>query len=177
MSTECYPEALLNLTGSKELLAANINEMGRDAAVIKTIARMFNMKFDTLWQRYRREERKKRMIRFLLLAIVAFTSIIFALVLHNKNESISTHLRGMQEMQSRAVTEWTEKEEDPVKQIAMLLKVLPSNYANPDRPYTTEAGTRLLEILNTTRIEKVFDNDKVAKYAEIDKNGENILPV
>ena len=31
-STECYPEALLNLTGSKELLAANINEMGRDAA-------------------------------------------------------------------------------------------------------------------------------------------------
>ena len=177
MSTECYPEALLNLTGSKELLAANINEMGRDAAVIKTIARMFNMKFDTLWQRYRREERKKRMIRFLLLAIVAFTSIIFALVLHNKNESISTHLRGMQEMQSRAVTEWTEKEEDPVKQIAMLLKVLPSNYANPDRPYTTEAGTRLLEILNTTRIEKVFDNDKVAKYAEIDKNGENILAV
>ena len=177
MSTECYPEALLNLTGSKELLAANINEMGRDAAVIKTIARMFNLKFDTLWQRYRREERKKRMIRFLLLAIVAFTSIIFALVLHNKNESISTHLRGMQEMQSRAVTEWTEKEEDPVKQIAMLLKVLPSNYANPDRPYTTEAGTRLLEIFNTTRIEKVFDNDKVAKYAEIDKNGENILAV
>ena len=176
-STECYPEALLNLTGSKELLAANINEMGRDAAVIKTIARMFNLKFDTLWQRYRREERKKRMIRFLLLAIVAFTSIIFALVLHNKNESISTHLRGMQEMQSRAVTEWTEKEEDPVKQIAMLLKVLPSNYANPDRPYTTEAGTRLLEIFNTTRIEKVFDNDKVAKYAEIDKNGENILAV
>lgn len=177
MSTECYPKALLNLTGCKELLAANINEMGRDAAVIKTIARMFNLKFDTLWQRYRREERKKRMIRFLLLAIVAFTSIIFALVLHNKNESISTHLRGMQEMQSRAVTEWTEKEEDPVKQIAMLLKVLPSNYANPDRPYTTEAGTRLLEIFNTTRIEKVFDNDKVAKYAEIDKNGENILAV
>ena len=177
ISTECYPEALLNLTGSKELLAANINEMGRDAAAIKVVARMFNLKFDTLWQRYRREERKKRMIRFLLLAIVAFTSIIFALVLHNKNESISIHLRGMQEMQSRAVTEWTEKEEDPVKQIAMLLKVLPSNYANPDRPYTTEAGTRLLEIFNTTRIEKVFDNDKVAKYAEIDKNGENILAV
>lgn len=177
ISTECYPEALLNLTGSKELLAANINEMGRDAAAIKVVARMFNLKFDTLWQRYRREERKKRMIRFLLLAIVAFTSIIFTLVLHNKNESISIHLRGMQEMQSRAVTEWTEKEEDPVKQIAMLLKVLPSDYANPDRPYTTEAGTRLLEIFNTTRIEKVFDNDKVAKYAEIDKNGENILAV
>ena len=48
ISTECYPEALLNLTGSKELLAANINEMGRDAAAIKVVARMFNLRFDAL---------------------------------------------------------------------------------------------------------------------------------
>ena len=46
-ATECYPEALLNLTGSKELLAANINEMGRDAAAVKVVARMFNLRFDT----------------------------------------------------------------------------------------------------------------------------------
>lgn len=59
-ATECYPEALLNLTGSKELLAANINEMGRDAAAIKVVARMFNLRFDALWQRYEREQRHKR---------------------------------------------------------------------------------------------------------------------
>ena len=59
-NTECYPEALLNLTGSKELLAANINEMGRDAAAIKVVARMFNLRFDTLWQRYEREQKRKR---------------------------------------------------------------------------------------------------------------------
>lgn len=41
-AAECYPEALLNLTGSKEILAANINEMGRDAAAIKVVTRMFN---------------------------------------------------------------------------------------------------------------------------------------
>ena len=58
--TECYPEALLNLTGSKELLAANINEMGRDAAAIKVVARMFGLRFDVLWQRYEREQRRKR---------------------------------------------------------------------------------------------------------------------
>ena len=34
--------------------------MGRDAAAIKVVARMFNLKFDTLWQRYERE--KKRII-------------------------------------------------------------------------------------------------------------------
>ena len=60
ISTECYPEALLKLTDNNELLAANINEMGRDAAAIKVIARMFNLRFDALWQRYEREQRRKR---------------------------------------------------------------------------------------------------------------------
>ena len=60
IATECYPEALLNLTGIKELLAANINEMGRDAAAIKVVARMFNLRFDALWQRYEREQRRKK---------------------------------------------------------------------------------------------------------------------
>lgn len=54
-TTECYPEALLNLTDSQELLAANINEMGREAAAIKVVARMFGLKFDALWQRFERE--------------------------------------------------------------------------------------------------------------------------
>ena len=73
ISTECYPEALLNLTGSKELLAANINEMGRDAAAIKVVARMFNLRFDALWQRYEREQRRRRWL-------VIGGAILFALV-------------------------------------------------------------------------------------------------
>jgi len=60
-TTECYPEALLNLTDSQELLAANINELGRDAAAIKVVARMFNLRFDALWQRFEREKRKRRL--------------------------------------------------------------------------------------------------------------------
>ena len=70
---ECYPEALLNLTGDCELLATNINEMGRDAAAIKVVARMFGLKFDTLWRRHEREQRRKRWL------IVA-GSILFALL-------------------------------------------------------------------------------------------------
>ena len=71
--TECYPEALLKLTGSRELLAANINEMGREAAAIKVVARMFNLRFDALWQRYERELKLKRMVWIggaILLAII-----------------------------------------------------------------------------------------------------------
>ena len=59
-TTECYPEALLNLTGSKELLAANVNEGGRDYAAVKVVAKMFDLKPDTLWQRFEREQRRKR---------------------------------------------------------------------------------------------------------------------
>lgn len=59
---ECFPSALLNLPKEKELLGVNINEMGRDAAVVKVVACMFDIKFNTLWQRYRREQRNKRSI-------------------------------------------------------------------------------------------------------------------
>ena len=247
IENECFPEALRSLAGERELLGININENGREAAAVKVISRMFELHYDTLWNRFKREELRKRrnIIMAFCFAIVVLLSIIAygiwankkissankqlrsanneilkqKMNLQNANDSIikqkatlqeafnnlyrteialsksNTSLREsnkqlkeerdnvikanwkIMENQALAVSEWTEKEEDPVKQIAMLLKVLPSNYANPDRPYTTEVGTRLLEIFNTTRIEKVFNNDKVAKYAEIDKNGENILAV
>lgn len=58
--TECFPPALRSLKGEKELLGININELGRDAASIKVVARMFGLKFDTLWRRYEREQRRKK---------------------------------------------------------------------------------------------------------------------
>lgn len=60
--TECFPPALRSLKGEKELLGVNINELSRDAAAIKVVARMFSLKFDTLWQRYERERRRRRWI-------------------------------------------------------------------------------------------------------------------
>ncbi len=62
---ECFPEGLRQLKGEKEILGININEMGRDAAVIKVIARMFDLRFDALWQRYEKEKRKRRIMLIL----------------------------------------------------------------------------------------------------------------
>ncbi len=70
---ECFPEGLRLLSGEKEILGININEMGRDAAAIKVIARMFGLRFDTLWQRHERAKRRRR------LAVVAGV-ILFALI-------------------------------------------------------------------------------------------------
>lgn len=56
---ECFPDGLRKLKGEQELLGININEMGRDAAVVKVVARMFNLKFDRLWQRFEKERKKR----------------------------------------------------------------------------------------------------------------------
>ena len=77
-STECYPEALLDLTDGKELLAANINEMGRDAAAIKVVARMFNLRFDTLWQRNMRQKLLKQLASLLLIIIFISGTIVIS---------------------------------------------------------------------------------------------------
>lgn len=70
---ECFPEGLRQLSGEKEILGININEMGRDAAAIKVIAHMFGLRFDTLWQRHERAKRRRR------LAVIAGV-ILFALI-------------------------------------------------------------------------------------------------
>lgn len=73
--TECFPPALRSLKGEKELLGINIKEINRDAACIKVVARMFDLKFDSLWQRYDREQRLKKWLWIgasLFLAIIGF---------------------------------------------------------------------------------------------------------
>ena len=72
-SLECFPEALRQLPEGKELLGVNVNETGRDLAVVKLIARMLNVRFDALWQRHKREQRFKQ---WLILACVLLMALI-----------------------------------------------------------------------------------------------------
>lgn len=76
---ECFPGGLRQLTGENELLGININEMGRDAAAIKVIARMFDLRFDALWQRHERAKRKKNILRIstLLLFLAISLGVLF----------------------------------------------------------------------------------------------------
>lgn len=74
---ECFPEGLRKLSGEKELLGININEMGRDAAAVKVVARMFDVRFDTLWQRHEKEKAKRR--NFIICLVVAFALAVLAI--------------------------------------------------------------------------------------------------
>ena len=71
-SEECFPPAIRNLPKDQELLGANINERGRDAAAIKTVAQMFGLRFDSLWKRHVREQKRKQ-------AIIIATAVLFIL--------------------------------------------------------------------------------------------------
>ena len=75
---ECFPSTLKSLAGERELLGINVNENGREAASVKVAARMFGLSYDSLWQRFKREEKKKRrnLIATFIMAIIILLSII-----------------------------------------------------------------------------------------------------
>lgn len=148
-ATECYPEALLNLTGSKELLAANINEMGRDAAAIKVVARMFNLRFDALWQRYGREQRLQRRKKIGLalsgVSILAIVSFIFAIIVSGKNTQLANANAGMMKNRAHFVSQEAMQlisRGDTYRAILLLLEVLPDS-DHPDRPLIAETERAL----------------------------------
>lgn len=89
---ECFPSELLKLTGDRELRGININEMGRDAAAVKVVSQMFDVKFDSLWQRYEREQRQQRRKKLgsVLggITILAIASVAFAFIVSGKNAQL-----------------------------------------------------------------------------------------
>ena len=60
--SECFTPALKSMQGERELLGISINELGREAAAVKVVARMLDLRFDTLWQRYEKEKKKQRRV-------------------------------------------------------------------------------------------------------------------
>lgn len=86
--SECFPTALLKLPKELELLGANINEMGRDAAAVKVISRMLGLKFDTLWQRYERERKKKRLVTIIISILIGLIGLWLAWFIDGKNKEL-----------------------------------------------------------------------------------------
>lgn len=141
-SEECYPPSLLNLSKEKELLGANINEVGKDSATIRVVSRMFNIRFDTLFQRYQREQKKRR--RQLIVVIVLaflFLSGIAGWIWH---QNVLLEERGWKMMENQARFVATKaidliESGDAYTSTLLALYVLPSNMDSPERPYTSEA--------------------------------------
>ena len=89
LATECFPKNLQELTGSRELLGININEMGRDAAMVKVVARMFSLEFDTLWRRFEREKRRKFYWWIILAMLLVLAAVSVAGLIYKKNTELN----------------------------------------------------------------------------------------
>ena len=90
---ECFPPAIRNMPKEKEILGANVNEMGQDAAAVKTVAKMLGVRFDNLWKRYERDLKRKRRIIIAALSLFLLTVLGVATYIWQQNinlkESIS----------------------------------------------------------------------------------------
>lgn len=85
---ECFPTVLRSLQGERAIYGISINDNGRDAAAVKVIARMFDVKFDTLWQRFRKSERKRRTLISLIIAffVLLAVSLVYSFIIYNNNQ-------------------------------------------------------------------------------------------
>lgn len=144
---ECFPLAIRNLPAEQEILGANINEMGRDAAAVKVVSRMFGLKFDDLWNRYEREQKRRR--RFIVAGISALALLAFGVAawIWHQNLEIKAKDWKMMESQSRLVAEKvvSNASDDSYLARQVALEILPKDLNHPDRPYTPEAERALRE--------------------------------
>ena len=58
---ECFPPALRSLGREKEIRGIDVRD-GKERALVNIVATMFNVRFDTLWGRHRRRQKKLRIL-------------------------------------------------------------------------------------------------------------------
>lgn len=150
---ECFPPALRNLPKDEERLGANINEnghginklrtcddcpikgkkknlgdineKGRDAAVVKIVAGMLGLSFDSLWMRYEQEKVEEE-------------------------RKIKEQRDNLLKMQSKYLSEKVLQlatEGDVYSARRLALEILPQNIDYPERPYVPEAEFAIRETL------------------------------
>lgn len=144
---ECFPETLRNLSENEERLGGNINEQGgRKAAVVKIVAGMLDIGFDSLWQKHEREQRKKK--KWIFAAVVAAFLCISSVAFWMYKQNTRTQKANwkMMENQSRFISEKAisiANEGNCYLACLFALEVLPNDLNHPDKPYTPEAEAAL----------------------------------
>lgn len=71
---ECFPPALRG--GEQAMLGVSVEELGKEKAVVKVVAKLLGLKFDRLWDRHRRRQRQQRLMRGLLTAVLLLGAVI-----------------------------------------------------------------------------------------------------
>lgn len=116
---ECFPEGLRQLAGEQELLGANINEMGREAAAIKVVARMFNLRFDTLWQRFERDRKRRLVLVYAGAIFLLVLLIIMGILYYDRNK---TYLQ-LESSNEKLASAYERLREDSILTVSHLMRI------------------------------------------------------
>ena len=73
-SRECFPAALRG--GEQAMLGVSVEELGKEKAVVKIVAKLLGLKFDRLWDRHRRRQRQQLLMRGLMAAVLFLAAAI-----------------------------------------------------------------------------------------------------
>ena len=151
---ECFPKAILSLPEEQEILGANINEMGRDAAAVKVVAKMFDVRFDDLWQRFEREQKRRRNIIMVssIVTIMVLAGIAFWMYLQRQAVLKANWL--MMENQARYVAEKAKEEVkkgNTLDAMVALLEMIPEDGSRPFVPELEEALRVACDSLHSSR--------------------------
>lgn len=143
-SKECYPKALLNLSKREERYGGNVNETGgKNVAMVKTVAGMLGVSHDSLWRRYEREQRKKK-IRMAATAVIAFLCLFGgAILMYVQNQQTQEANRKMKENQIRFIAERAQILTDNGDSYLARLLLLPENLSSVSDTYLPEAEAAL----------------------------------
>ena len=178
MEEECLPLSLKALPKEQELLGVNINEMGRDAAAVKVVARMFGLRFDELWQRHEREA-KKRSTWIVIASVMAFLTMagIAFWMFMQRQQTLKANWK-MLETQSKFIANEViaDAKNDSYLAQMIALEILPENESHPNRPYTGEAE-RALRIANNYNTTVLRGNRGEINHVEFSPDGKRLLSV
>jgi hypothetical protein len=67
---ECFPDVLRRLPKERELLGINVQELGKEKAIVRTVSTLMGLQFDTIWNRHRRLLMRQRILKAVALFIL-----------------------------------------------------------------------------------------------------------
>ena|GEM_PF-1736546 len=138
---ECFPLPLRKLTGDRELRGINISEMGKEAALVKVVARIVDCRFDNLWQRFEREKRRHTILWFAIAVALLLISLGVSAYIAHKNVLLDMTNHELALANERVITEMdhAKQERDRAN--------LERDRANRERDYA-QSVSRSLRIAN-----------------------------
>ncbi len=124
-----------------EILAINLKTEGREVALIKVISRLLDIRFDVLWRRHEKAQKKKQRLIISGVLGFAFLSLVVSAHIWNQSRLIKQQSWHIQSTLARAIAangETLIDNGDIYTAIMLGLAVVPTDLDNPDKPNVIE---------------------------------------